>query len=73
MCLKIGSKKGSGDCFQQTDFLIQQQNMSQEPAGICKTTGTGLHLVVKAKGYGIGLKGMNNFPRAWFQPDETNI
>ena len=55
-----GVKIGSGDLvFTRPDFLIQQQNFSQEPAGICKTAGTDLHLGVIARGSDFRLIGMN--------------
>ena len=45
--------------FTRPDLLIQQQNFSQDPAGICKTAGTVLRLGVIEKGYGFRLKVMN--------------
>ena len=45
--------------FIRPDFLIIQQNFFQEPVGICKRTGTDLHLGAIAKGYCFRLKGMD--------------
>ena len=43
ICLKMdGVKTGSGDCwFLPVKILDKAVELFQEPAGICKTTGTG--------------------------------
>lgn len=68
----MGSKKGSGDLVStRPDFLTQKQNISWEPSGFCKSTGIDLYFGVVVKGYDFGLKGMNIFPSACFQHNET--
>lgn len=68
----MGSKKGSGDLVStRPDFLTKKQNISWEPSGFYKSIGIDLYLGVVVKGYGFVLKGMNIFPNACFQHNET--